>query len=84
MIDPVHYSITVGRTIAMRREHIGMSQGALAKAVGLDQSTWCRIEHGKSALTIVQLAKAVDALGTTPESLLRSARLTMNSRKGRV
>lgn len=45
----------------------------MAKAVGVTKSTWCRIEQGRSALTIEQLTLAAAFVGVGPEDILRRA-----------
>jgi transcriptional regulator with XRE-family HTH domain len=52
-----------------------MPQAEMARAVGLSQGTWSRIERGASAFTIVQLEIAAHVLGTSSEDILLHARL---------
>lgn len=56
------YPTVVGKVLGYLRERKGLDQAALAKAVGVSQPTWSRIENGQSALTVDQLARAATAL----------------------
>ena len=69
----IRYGAIVGRTIAARRSAVAIDQAQLAAAVGVNQSTWSRIERGQSALTVDQLRIAAAALKVTPASLLDQA-----------
>jgi transcriptional regulator with XRE-family HTH domain len=53
-----------------------MSQKGLADAVGVNQSTWSRIETGQSSLSVEQLTKAARALGRSPGEILDLAEYT--------
>jgi transcriptional regulator with XRE-family HTH domain len=64
MIPATTYAAIVGAVIATYRERLGeMTQAECAKRMKLSPSTWSRIEHGASALTIVQLAQFCDVIG---------------------
>jgi transcriptional regulator with XRE-family HTH domain len=52
-----------------------MPQAEMARAVGLSQGCWSRIERGASGFTIDQLEIAARALSTSSEEILRHARL---------
>lgn len=69
----VSYHALVCRILATEREKKGLDQESVAKAVGINRSTWSRIENGESALTIDQLAKACKALDRLPSDLLKQA-----------
>jgi len=71
----VSYPAVLGAVLlAMRksREDKGMSQAEMAEAVGLNVSTWSRIENGDAAMTIEQLVAAAAALGVKPSSILQT------------
>ena len=67
------YQTVLGRLIASRRRQKQMDQGELARHVGVNRSTWSRIEAGLSALSIDQLAKAASALGVSVSQLTTEA-----------
>lgn len=69
----VPYPALVGQVISQRRVLAGLDQATLGEQVGVNQSTWSRIERGESALTMDQLSLAARALGTTPSEILREA-----------
>ncbi len=64
------YQAIVGRIIVKFRKELGADQNFLAKAVGVTQSTWSRIERGDSSLSIGQLAKAAEHLRVNPSTIL--------------
>lgn len=64
------YAAVVGAVITQVRNETGVSQADLARAVGIGQPAWSRIEKGESALTIDQLARAAKKLGRTPGQIL--------------
>lgn len=66
----VTYAYLVGRVIGKLRTDAAMDQGELATAVGISQSTWSKVERGRSALTVEQLARCADAIGIVPSVLL--------------
>lgn len=63
----------VGAVLLATRKERSLSQAQLAEAVGLNVSTWSRVENGESALTIEQLAAAAAALETSPSAILGKA-----------
>ena len=67
------YQTVLGRLIAMKRRHRQMDQEELAQHVGVSSSTWSRIEAGLSALSIDQLAKAAEKLGSPVGELTAEA-----------
>lgn len=67
------YPAIVGRVLASTREVFPLEQSELAARLGINQSTWSRIERGETALTVEQLAKAATALGTTAGRILIDA-----------
>jgi len=64
------YQAVIGRVIVKFRKEPGVDQAALAKGVGVTQSTWSRIERGESSLSIGQLAKAAEHLCVNPSTIL--------------
>src|SRR5260221_9315119 len=67
------YPAIVGCLLAEARVKEGFEQSVLAKKVGISQSTWSRIEHGDSSLSVEQLYRAARALGKIPSDILRAA-----------
>ena len=58
--------VRFGKALRRRRVAAGVSQAAVAKALGLkQQSSWSRVETGKSAVNMVQLAKFARLLGVS-------------------
>lgn len=64
------YPALIGAVLLAIRKSQGKSQAELAAALGLNVSTWSRIENGESALTVEQLAVASDVLGIEPSNVL--------------
>ena len=60
-----------GRAIRYHRERSGLSQEALAHAVGLDQSYISKVECGIKLPTIATYAALADVLGVTLDELAK-------------
>lgn len=58
--------VVIGGLLVQLRKKAGLSQGDLAKVVGVNTSTWSRFENGESSLTVEQLIACSSTLGTTP------------------
>lgn len=69
----VSYPAIVGAILLAKRKELSLSQAEMASAVGVNVSTWSRVENGDSALTIEQLASAAEALKVRPSSILEAA-----------
>lgn len=67
------YGAILGKTIAAHRSEAPIDQAKLAAAVGVNQSTWSRIERGLSAITVEQLRAASIALNISAGRLLADA-----------
>ena len=67
------YPAIVGKVMADVRKKCGLDQTELARAVGVNQPTWSRIENGTSAFTLAQLQKAADRLDMTAAEILSKA-----------
>ena len=63
--------ISVGIRIRMIRETLGLSQGDLAKRVGLQRVSVTNIEVGRHRLLLDGIERFATALGTTPKHLLK-------------
>lgn len=63
--------ISVGVRIRMIREMLGLSQGDLAKRVGLTRVSVTNTEIGRQRLLLDGIERYATALGTTPKHLLK-------------
>lgn len=54
--------LAIGGFIKLIRQHLGMSQKALAKRAGVPQSTVSRIEQGQRDANLFTLTKILDAI----------------------
>jgi Zn-dependent peptidase ImmA (M78 family)/transcriptional regulator with XRE-family HTH domain len=64
----------VGRRVKEARSHAGYASGVkFAQVAGLTQSTLSRIEAGKRAVTVSELARIAALVGRPPESFLEPA-----------
>ena len=75
--SPTHAGTPVltelGAVIRASRLQIGISQEALAVDADLDRSYVGGIERGEHNLTLINLQKIANALGTKPSVLLKTA-----------
>ena len=69
-------SENVGENIVKYRKINGISQGYLAKRVGISSQGLLKIEKGLVSPKAVTLAKIVDALGITPNQLFGLEQIT--------
>ena len=58
-----------------------VEQAALAKAAGVNQSTWSRIERGESALSVEQLFQAANYLQIKPSVVIQESEKALGSLK---
>ncbi len=63
----------LGALIAARRKSLGLTQGELAEAVGIEQESMSRIETGIITTSLSRLLSLADALDCSLETLLRPA-----------
>jgi len=59
----------IGENVAARRKELGMTQVALARAVGISQPAIVAIEKGKISPSLETLLALADALQTTLSGL---------------
>lgn len=59
-----------GRNLAEARDWLGMSQGQLARKVGVDQSQVGRLESGERCPRLDRIVALADALGVQVRDLL--------------
>lgn len=69
----VAFTEVLGQVVRQRREAIDWRQGDLAPALDITPSAWSRIEAGKTSMTVVQLRRVAQALGTEAWVLLKDA-----------
>lgn len=74
----VSFPAVVGAVLLAKRKEVDISQAEMADAVGVNVSTWSRVENGDSALTLEQLALAAGALKVKPSSVLEAAELKLD------
>ena len=66
----ISYATLVGRIVEHHRTQARIHQETMAQALGISQSAYSRLEQGQSAMSVTQLRKIADKLGTTPDFLL--------------
>ena len=65
----------IGEAIRAARKERGLSQEALADAAGIDRSHMGKIERGERNVTLLNLLRVAQALGTRPSTLLLNSGL---------
>lgn len=73
MQPAVSYPEIVGGVLKQIRTQLQMDQATIAKAVGVAQPTWSRIENGSVPVTVEQLAFIAPQLKMTPSQILAHA-----------
>lgn len=66
-------SAKIAKAVRCYRQAQGLTQADVAKAFGLTQSAWNRIENGRSPLTVEHLFVLTDVLRTDMTSILELA-----------
>lgn len=69
----VTYPAIVGGVLSDLRKRANLRQEDVAKAIGVAQTTWSRIETGQSSATVEYLKLAADHLGYPPSDILHFA-----------
>ena len=67
------YPSIVGGVLAQMRGQQSLHQEDVAKAVGVTQTTWSRIENGQSSISVEHLRLAASKLGIQPNRILQYA-----------
>ena len=67
------YPAIIGRILARERNAKGLDQDKMAKAVGINRSSWSRLENGEFVPNAVLLRKIAGVFGKTPSSILAEA-----------
>lgn len=65
----------LGATIRAERRSKKLSQESLADAAGIDRSHMGKIERGERNVTLLNLVKIADALGSEASQILAEAKL---------
>jgi transcriptional regulator with XRE-family HTH domain len=60
------YTALIGALVVRMRHSVGLQQGPLAALVGVNQSSWSKIEAGGTAISVEYLAVLAPTLKTTP------------------
>lgn len=79
MQPAVSYPEIVGGVLKQIRTQLQMDQATIAKAVGVAQPTWSRIENGSVPITVEQLAFIAPQLKMTPSQILARADMAADS-----
>lgn len=61
----------LGANIKKIRVRKGMSQGDICRALDMDRGYMSAIENGKKNITLQQLERLAQALGVSPDKLLK-------------
>lgn len=69
----ISYGALVGQVIFRHRKRSRLDQDDLAKALGISQSAYSRLEKGESGMTLAQFRAISLRLGLDPNALLREA-----------
>ncbi|MET3139467.1 transcriptional regulator with XRE-family HTH domain [Undibacterium sp. GrIS 1.2] len=67
--------VRLGAAIRAKRKEIGFSQEELALASGVERGNMGKIERGENNLSILNLIRIADALGSTSADILFEAKL---------
>lgn len=67
------YTAITGSVIARLRRIAGLQQAVLAAQVGVNQSSWSKIERGETAISVEYLALLESSLGVKPGGVLTEA-----------
>ena len=61
----------LGENLKRVRDDKGMTQGDISRALGMDRSYISGVEKGKRNITIANVEKLAEALGVSPDELLK-------------
>ena len=67
------YSAILGQILKELRKKKGKDQSYIAEKMGMNRSSWSRIESGNTMMTIQQLQKASDIFKTEANAILLKA-----------
>lgn len=57
------FNLSLGRLVAEWRRRTGMSQAALAEALGSQQASISKLENGSKRITVAELSQVLSACG---------------------
>jgi len=69
------YPVLIGKVLSIQRAALQIDQTIFAEKMGVNQSSWSRIERGVATINVEQLNKAAQLLKTTAGKLLSQADL---------
>ena len=69
----ITYGALVGQVILNYRKRTGVDQVVIAKALGITQSAYSRLEKGQSAMNLTQLRVVAGQFGVASSDLLTEA-----------
>jgi ribosome-binding protein aMBF1 (putative translation factor) len=72
------HTLAFRSVIVEAREHAQLSQRDLAQRLGVHQNIVWRVEQGERRLSVPELFAWADALGVTPETLIRRTRRALD------
>lgn len=67
MTDPDKPHLHLGDVLRARRKALGVSMATAAEAAGMSRTTWHRLEHGETSVSIGALGEAARVLGLALE-----------------
>jgi len=74
-VDKDKKLVRVGAAIREKRREQGFSQEGLALASGVERGNMGKIERGENNLSILNLIRIADAIGTTAAEIMHAAGL---------
>ena len=75
------YSAILGQILKELRKKRGMDQSEIAEKMGMNRSSWSRIESGNTMVNIQQLQKAGDVFGMEANAILLKADIVAKTMK---
>lgn len=69
----IPYARVLGAVVEHLRKRLSITQEAMAKAIGVSQSAYSRLEKGQSAMSVVQLRAISVQLGLPPEAIVHDS-----------
>ena len=73
----VTFNQILGYYLCQCRDVAGITQEDMARRMNLTQSTWSRVENGRSALTVVQLVRAASICRAQTLHLIKAVELAL-------
>lgn len=76
------YNVAVGRALRMRREVKRKTQVDVARACGMSQANYSRLENGEIAITVDQLRLACAAIGCQASDVIHDVQYAQRVGRG--